>query len=120
MRKYLIMLAVLTLSGCAHAQYKTSYFQEFATHDCNALKSEMAAAREEESRIREKSRLLKKFVVFSEGWGPKGSPGSLFQVARMRVHARQEAIIELQKSKGCRPGDSAANKLRRRTALFGS
>ena len=110
MKKFLLAITALALTGCAHVQYKTSYFQKYATHDCNALESEMLAAREEESRIREKSRLLRKFIVFSEGWVSNGSPGSLFQKTRMRVHARQQVILELQKSKGCRPGDPAAKK----------
>ena len=109
MKKFLLVITALALTGCAHAQYKTSYFQEYATHDCNALESEMLAAREQESRIREKSKLLRKFIVFGEGWVSNGSPGSLFQTTRMRVHAKQQAILELQKSKSCRPGDAAVD-----------
>lgn len=39
MKKYLPALAVLALAGCAHSQYRTTYLEEYAGHDCIELQA---------------------------------------------------------------------------------
>ena len=108
MKKYVLLLAALALTGCVHAQYKTSYLQEYSTCDCKALALELLAAKEREGRIQEQKTALRKAIVFRSDGPVIRRSGDFFQAARMQVHARQQAILELQDSKSCRYGDAAA------------
>ena len=53
MKKYVLLLAALSLTGCAYGKYKTSYLQEYASYDCGDLMTEQVLADLELQRIRE-------------------------------------------------------------------
>ena len=132
MKKYLLVLAALSLTGCAYGQYKTSYFQEYAGYDCAALEREMSTARSAAQLDWERSRKRKgsyrgggrpnnveqvqmygssegvshKYVSLLPGVGSRPSPG---QKRRMRNHAQQQAILQLETDRGCRSNAAALN-----------
>ena len=127
MKKYLLVLAAVSLTGCAYGNYKASYFQEYAGYDCAALEREMSAAQLDWKRIREGKGLWGgevgatshqvnvyngsagvnfTYVSYSPGVGSAPSPG---QKRRMRDHARQQAILSLETDKGCRSNAVALN-----------
>lgn len=105
MKKYVLLLAALALIGCVHAQYKSDYLQQFAAYDCSALKLELLAAGEQESRIQVQRKALRKAIVFQSDRPPHNPSGDFFQAARMQLHARQQAALQLQASQGCASED---------------
>ena len=105
MKKHLLALAALALTGCVHAQYKTSYLQEYSTYDCKALDLELLAAKEREGRIQEQKTALRRAIVFRSDSLYIRRSSDFFQAARMQVHAKQQAIFQLQASQGCRSAD---------------
>ncbi len=112
MKKYLLVFAVLTMTGCVHAQYESAYLNEYSAYDCSALESEMQAARVETKQVSRKTRNSrpKGYQLHTVGsaqltvLGPKPH-----QEERMKNHARQRAILRLQSTQGCRPNDLDAD-----------
>ena len=125
MKKYLVVLAALALSGCAYSQFKAGYLTEYAGYDCTALESEMTRVPGEtetggfaENWYRDKDhvvsnvgrRVVVSNKVFSTGGvGEVGAPPSPLQKIRMQNHARQQAILELRASQGCNGGETATH-----------
>ena len=130
MKKYLLVLAALSMSGCAYGNYKASYLQEYSQNDCAALEREMSAAQLDWERSRRKRKGLFRsagrhgrhvehvhtygtshgesynYVSMFPGVGSRPSPR---QKRRMRNHARQQAILQLETAKGCRSNAVALN-----------
>ena len=110
MKKYVLLLAALSLTGCAYGKYKTSYLQEYASYDCGDLMTEHVLADLELQRIREEYRS----GIGYAGPGPgaistQGAYPSFGQEERMRNHARQQAVLQLKDSQGCRDNRVAGN-----------
>lgn len=106
MKKYLIVFAAVALTGCAHAQYKSAYLDDLADKDCRALQAERASSELELQSLRGKrdSAIGLAFhghqVLIKEHFGP---PGRMrYQEKRLRNHARTDAILQLEVTKGCR------------------
>lgn len=107
MKKYVVLLAALALSGCAYSQFQASYLDEYANHDCQDLAKERIYAKAELGRIREEGHFSIEALD-----GPAGSEGVYYpgyQKARMRNHARKQVIRQLQDSQGCRNKKAATN-----------
>ncbi len=107
MKKFLLIVAALTLSGCAYSQFQASYLDEYKNHECQDLAKERIYAKAELGRIREE----RHFSIEALD-GPAGSEGSYYpgyQEARMRNHARKQVIRQLQSSQGCRNIKAATN-----------
>ena len=106
MKKYLLALAALALAGCVHSQYKSAYLDELAGMDCRALQAERASAELELHDLRGKrdSAIGVAFqgdqVLIKEHFGPPGRMS--YQEKRMRNHARKDAILQLEVTRGCR------------------
>ena len=106
MKKYLLALAAVALTGCVHAQYKSAYLDELADQDCRALQAQRASAELELHSLRGKrsSAIDVAFqgqeVLIKEHFGPPGRMS--YQEKRMRNHARKNAIVQLEGTKGCR------------------
>lgn len=106
MKKYLLALAAVALTGCVHSQYKSAYLDELADKDCRTLQAERASAELELHDLRGKrdSAIDVTFegsqVFVKDHSGP---PDRLsYQEKRMRNHARKNAILQLEVTKGCR------------------
>ena len=106
MKKYLLVLAVLTMTGCVHAQYESTYLKEYDAYDCSALKSEMQAARVETKQVSQKIKNSrpKGYQLHTVGSGQITVLGPKpHQEERIRNHARQQVILRLQSTQGCHP-----------------
>ena len=116
MKKYLLVITALSITGCAYGNYKASYFQEYAGYDCAALEREMSTAQLDWERSRKGKglygfRVEERVHVFNGSahvsfsyvslYPGVGSPPSPGQKRRMRNHARQQAILQLETAKGC-------------------
>ena len=109
MKKYLLVLAALSMSGCAYGNYKNSYLQEYAGHDCSALDSELNGTHLELERLRQARRYMRgirygphiwREIYGAEDW--QTVEENAYQKFRMRNHAQQQAIRQLASSQGCR------------------
>ena len=111
MKQYVLLLAALSLTGCAYGEYKTSYLQEYASYDCDALKTEQVLASLELDGLREKYRRFRSgFAGPAPGRSnTQGVYPSWGQESRMRNHARQQAVLQLTDSQGCRDSRVAGN-----------
>ncbi len=115
MKKYVVVLAALLLSGCAYSQFQASYLDEYENHDCQDLAKERIYAKAEMGRIREKTQYSRDTISGHSGSasGPLANPTTSYfpgyQEARMRNHARKQAIGQLQNSQGCRNNKAATN-----------
>jgi len=121
MKKYLPALAVLALAGCAHSQYRTTYLEEYAGHDCIELQAERLTVEAElDPRWR-------------QGYSSRNAPDSVQSFAvthtepphtiydvypasidvnparvmrqkdRLRNHAKWQALVRLEQNKSCVP-----------------
>jgi len=112
MKKYLPVVAALALTGCVHSQFESAYLQEYASHDCSALELQMQAALAEAKQVGKmirssRSKWYQNHTVGSAQftvWGPKPHHED-----RMRTHARQQAILQLQTTQGCRKSSPDAS-----------
>ena len=120
MKKYLPALAALALAGCAHSQYRASYLQEYAGYDCYELRvKRLDVEAELDPKWRKGYSSLNTangvafFTVtsvnapfpFYDTLPPDTvvSPAKVRrQKKRMRNHARWQALVQLEQSKGCR------------------
>lgn len=116
MKKYLVVLAALALSGCAYSQFQASYLDEYANHDCQDLAKERIYAKAERGRIREETQYSRDTISGHSVGSASGPLANLkvsyypgYQKARMRNHARKQAIGQLQDSQGCRKNKAATN-----------
>ena len=129
MQKCLILFATLVLAGCYHAQYKANYLDEFADLDCAKLNLERLDI---ESKLDPKWRngyldgnTANNVLNFSDSFrklqeadpvwvgNHRPSPGEQRrQKRRMRYHAKWQALLQLQRSKGCINGLSQSPSLR--------
>ena len=123
LKKYLLIIAALTLSGCAYSEYRAGYLADFAGYDCTALESEMTRVPgKTESGVLAKnwyrdnghavnnagrSVVVSNKVLSTGGDSPVGAPPSPLQKIRMQSHARQQAILQLQQNRGCGSGETA-------------
>ena len=135
MRKYLLVLAALLLTGCAYGQYKTSYMQKYSGYDCRDLKTELNLV---EAKI---ERLWKRKVPWDSRHGPPrtsfyfappGWPWDIGRITplpveelpsgssakRIRYHARREAILELLSGQGCAGSDTCETGIGVMETLF--
>ncbi len=119
MKRFLLIIATLALSGCAHSQFKADYLQKYAGHDCQELMQERILVEAKLDAKWTKSAgdgaarglALNFFDHFPghEAWDygiPTGYPAGLSgpptrNKKRMRRHARWQAIVMLQSSRGC-------------------
>lgn len=128
MKKFLLVIAALALSGCAHSQFKTSYLEKYAGYDCQELMKERIVV---EAKLDPKWRqtagdgaargLALNFFDHFPGhgawdygiaWGEPGDlsgPPNFRQKNRMRRHARWQAILMLQSRRGCYINQLAPN-----------
>lgn len=106
MKNYLIALAALSLTGCAYSQYKADYIQQYAAHDCGTLESEMSTARSQIRILQLQGQAGINGPARRGVWvyyidplrpGDYRSPNE----RRMRIHARRDAISQLEASRGC-------------------
>ncbi|MXW19780.1 MAG: hypothetical protein F4Z95_03150 [Gammaproteobacteria bacterium] len=112
MKKYLPVVAALALTGCVHSQFESAYLQEYASHDCSALELQMQAALAEAKQVGKmiRSSNPKGYQLHTVGsaqitvFGPKPHHKD-----RMRTHARQQAILQLLSTQGCRNSNPDAN-----------
>ncbi len=120
MKKYLLVLAALSLTGCAYGQYKTSYMQKYSGYDCRDLTTELNLVKAEIERLWKRKvpwgsrhgppRTSFYFQPSGGPWRmapdtrglPVGEAPSGSSAKRIRYHARRQAILELQISQGCR------------------
>ena len=125
-KRYLLVLAALSLSGCAYGNYKASYLEEYAGYDCGNLQWEMMNAQAELQQsqqnrdepvgvstptIRDTGGVPRHVTSWS--WSPLGHIGGVgsapspSQKWRMQNHARRQAIQQLENSQGCRNEEAA-------------
>ena len=120
MKKYLPALAALALAGCAHSQYRTTYLEEYAGHDCIELRAERLTVEAElDPRWRQgySSRNAADSVQ-SLAVTSIDSPYLIYEIYpptidvsparvrrqkdRMRNHAKWKALVQLGQNKACR------------------
>ncbi len=125
MKKCLLVLTALAVTGCAHAQFRADYLAEYAGYDCSALESQMSISqgmtsptglekhwyRDAQSALSKSYKVVVANKVF---WSNAhdvrvGAPPSPDQKQRMSNHARQQAILQLQTRKGCRNKEAVTN-----------
>lgn len=106
MKRFLVVLAAVGLSGCAYSQFKADYLQQYASHDCIELDSEMNTARDKLRVLRLQSRKgisgparRGVWVYYIDPLRPGGYTRP--NERRMRIHARREALLQLEASQGC-------------------
>lgn len=128
MKKSMMAIAALSLTGCAYSQFKTDYLHEYASHDCGALDWELSRALEAERELRRRRKSERRVgtgtagsnyqtsvSILGHSWPTGGAGGykdpgaSKAQETRMRNHARQQAISELLASYGCRRDETNAD-----------
>lgn len=128
MKKSMMAIAALSLTGCAYSQFKADYLHEYAAHDCGALGWELSAALEAEQKFKSRRKSERRVgtgtagfnyqtsvSILGNSWPAGGAEGykdpgaSKAQETRMRNHARQQAISELLVSYGCRRDETSAD-----------
>ena len=120
MKKYLPALAALALAGCAHSQYRASYLQEFAGYNCYELRMKRLDVEAEldpkwrkgyssTNTVNSIAFFAAPSVHFPFPVYPTIAPEEVVSPAkvrrqkkRMRNHARWQALVQLEQSKGCR------------------
>lgn len=129
MKKLLPVLAALALTGCAHTQYRANYLQSLAEYDCMALQTERLIV---ESKLDPKWTANEpipsggnSIMFFADAYmasSPWPAPPPVMdqmignppvypsygQKRRMKRHAKWQAIVLLQRHKGCLRNLSAA------------
>ena len=119
MKKYLPALAALALAGCAHSQYRASYLQEYAGYNCYELRiTRLDVEAELDPKWRKGYPGLNaangvSFFTVTSVNDPLSGYDTLLddigvdpakvkrQKKRMRNHARWQALVQLEQSKGC-------------------
>jgi len=116
---YLPVFAALALAGCAHSGYRTSYLEEYAGYDCNELQAERLVVEDELGpkwvRVRSAGNTMNTALFFSDTVPPvpaavaaRMTP-TIFdypyatgnQKERMQMHAKWQALLELERNRGC-------------------
>ncbi len=104
--KYLSLIAVLLLAGCTtHGQFKAAYTEKYADYDCQSLNAERASSAAQLLRMQGKRSSISPAerrgvrVLYIDHIGPPGSISS--HERRMRQHAKLEALLNLESSRGC-------------------
>ena len=118
-KKYLPVFAVLALAGCAYSGYRTSYLEEYAGHGCVELRTERLAVEDELGpkwvKGRSAGSTMSTALFFSDSGPPvpaavaaRMTPTIMDypfatgnQKERMQMHARWQALLELERNKGC-------------------
>ena len=131
MKKYLPVFAALVLAGCAHSEYRTTYLEEYAGYDCYELQAERLVVEAElgpkwvKGRSVENTMSTALFFSYA-GPGPAYGMGILKtlppkdnfdpsrpnrQKERMQMHAKWQALLDLERNKGCRHAVSGPPEL---------
>ena len=130
MKKNLPALAALVLAGCAHSQDRTTYLQEYAGFDCTELRTERLTVEAElDSRWRKGySSRSRADSVQSSTVTSIDSPYTIYEIYpptidvspakvrrqkdQIRHHAKWQALVQLERNKGCRHEVSGPESLR--------
>ncbi|MCY3605083.1 MAG: hypothetical protein OXH45_04920 [Gammaproteobacteria bacterium] len=119
MKKYLTVFAALAVAGCAYSGYRTTYLEEYAGYDCVELRTERLVVEAELGpkwvKGRSTGNTMSKALFFSDNVPPvpaavadrmtptifdyPGATGN--QKERMQMHARWQALLELERNRGC-------------------
>ena len=107
MKKIMLAMVALALAGCTtHSQFKAAYLEKFAEYDCQSLSVERASSEAQVLHMRGKRSAISAAerrgvrVFYIDHIGPPGSISN--HERRMRQHARHEAVLNLESSRGCR------------------
>ncbi|MXW73916.1 MAG: hypothetical protein F4002_06890 [Chromatiales bacterium] len=121
MKKYLTLFAALVLGGCAHAEFRAGFLDEYADYSCAALRAELSESRQAmEEYARDKSRRSRvmadggaqyetvdlggdftyvNLVPPSDGGPPRW--WGKYHRDRMQAHARHQSLLQLMTNQGC-------------------
>ena len=120
MKKDLPALATLALAACAHSNYRTTYLEEYAAQDCYELRTARLTVESELDlkwwlgySSRNSANSAQTFAVTNiqsrhtiyEVYPPSidVNPAQVRrQKDRMRNHAKWQALVQLEQTRGCR------------------
>ena len=129
MKKYLPVFAALAVAGCAHSEYRTTYLEEYAGYDCAELRTERLVVEAELGpkwvKGRSTGNTMSKALFFSDNVPPvpaavaaRITPTIMDypfatgnQKERMQMHAKWQALLDLERNKGCRHAVSGPPEL---------